>query len=264
MDAPFFCTDLRNPEQFNTGFGNQWGVGSTVDFNKYEHITIWPKGIHALNERNDGSGEYEAYDNWMACMMTSWAAGHPMSVSAVFNGVRKWIPLIYTGPLQIGGSIKSVAIDLGAAIIIELTNRGLNPFGSFPNDHTPYMMSANFTGSYSIGMSPITFRHMPYNINNDCLNGFMSGQQSLVSYINFLIEKYGTFNPGGYSEIIETWSEYGKTMDDATEGTLPGSGLIFMTWSDINKDDRYVDTGVLVCTAIPNIINIQQQIIQNQ
>lgn len=271
MDAPFYCTDLYSPTYTSGNFhafpggSAQWGVHDIVSMP--EHITIWPRGNHCLDyslSSQTGTG----YDNWLGCMMTSWAAGHPMSISIVRDGTRKWIPLIYTGPLKMSdGTIKSVAIDLGAAIIINMytQHNGAFPFDS--NTGT-YSVTHTFATNYSIGMTPVTFRYFAESYTNDCDNSYLpSGSGSLnglMVYINELINE--TVQGFSFSYVDKTliadWETYSGAAGDEAISTIGGTGIIFQTWEEIldardEEDEPLYDEGVLVCTALPNVTCIQ-------
>lgn len=284
MDAPFFCTDLASPTYSGTnyshtftafpGLSSQWGVYDTVVIP--EHITLWPKGTHAMN-REVSTG----CDNWMAVMMTSWAAGHPMSMSMVRSGVRTWIPLVYVGPLTINGVVRSVAIDLGAAIILHLVNDGLVNSSNFPfamseGEPNTYSLTSAFCESFSIGTTPITFRYFKTGYTNGCSNLSSmepsGGSNQLISFINSVLSSgkvpinftftatTGKTLEGEWSKIPgwEAKGEAGYEGNPITDWGI-GGGIIFQTWQEIINDKDYGYEGVLVCTALPNIINIQHK-----
>ena len=259
MDAPFYCTDLRNPNVFPT-IGNQWGYDSATILPW--HLTIWPKGNHSLT-----SNVSTSYQNWLACMMTSWAAGHPMSVSFVVSGRREWVPLIYTGPLKVsdgnnGYKVITVAIDLGAAIILTLLNYGYVPFTG--NDLTS--ITSIFNSKMSIGMNPITFRWFS-EYTNGCGNEDLGGDGKVMDFINGQIpselqEEFEGFTTISQQDIVSNvsyWHEHSGSGSIVGPTTI-GDGAVFKTWAEIAADTSTYKYGVLVCTALPNITGIQQSI----
>lgn len=259
MDAPFYCTDLRNPNVFPT-LGNQWGYDSAAILPW--HLTIWPKGNHSLT-----SSVSTSYQNWLACMMTSWAAGHPMSVSFVVSGRREWIPLIYTGPLKVsdgngGYKVITVAIDLGAAIILTLLNYGYVPFTG--TDLTS--ITSTFNSKMSIGMNPITFRWFS-EYTNGCGNEDLEGDGKVMDFINGQIppelqKEFSGFTAISLQDIennVSYWHEHSGS-GSIVENTTIGDGAVFKTWAEIAETTSTYKYGVLVCTALPNITGIQQSI----
>ena len=284
MDAPFFCTDLSSPDYDDgsrffafPGLSCQWGVyGTSVVIP--EHITLWPNGTHEMNGNSMSTG----CDNWMAIMMTSWGAGHPMSMSYVRSGVRTWMPLVYVGPLNIGTAqspiIHSVAIDLGAAIILHLINDGIVNTTTFPFAKVsgePYLweLTDSFAENFSIGTNPITFRYFKSPYTNNCSNTAdmePSDGNQLVGFINAAIgdgleKDFFTFPASMNGKTLENeWSKYPGWKYDDRYDTDPkiidygiGSGVIFRTWQEILDDKDYNYEGVLVCTALPEIHAIQ-------